>query len=209
MWKKALIFVGIIVVIVAGALTYLSYRVQDAEFWEAQIRTYEEEDRQHPPNPGLIVFTGSSSIRMWDTLEQDMAPLPVVNRGFGGAHFSHVDVYASRIVLPYDPRIVVIYAGDNDLAGWKDKTPQSVAVDFRAFTKKIHGSLPETQVLCISIKPSILRRRQWGKMQQANELLSAIADQDERIEYIDVATAMLDSEGKPLEGLFLPVTSVR
>lgn len=201
MWKRVLLILGIVLVLVAGALVYVIYRMQDVEFWEFQIRDYEESDQQHPPDPGIIVFTGSSSIRYWNTLEQDLAPLPVINRGFGGAHFSHVNFYAPRIVLPYEPRIVVIYAGDNDLAR-KHKTPQSVAEDFRAFAQMIHTSLPETQILLISIKPSILRRRHWDKMQQANKLLSTIAEQDERIEYIDVATVMLDGEGEPSKELF-------
>src|SRR5271165_5563318 len=85
-------------------------------FWEFQISAYEKADRKNPPKPGVIVFTGSSSIRFWESLASDMKPLEVINRGFGGSRVAQVNQYASRIVLPYQPRAVVLYAGDNDLS---------------------------------------------------------------------------------------------
>ena len=101
--------------------------------WESTIRKFEAHDRVQPPAPDAIVFTGSSSITFWSTLEQDMAPLPVINRGFGGSHMRDVVTYAPRIVVAYRPRAVVLFAGTNDIAGSKPKTAQEVYDGYRAF----------------------------------------------------------------------------
>src|SRR6516165_8948100 len=108
----------------------LLLRMQQADFWEFQIRAFEKADQVRPPQPGAVLFVGSSSIRYWRTLERDMAPLPVLNRGFGGSHLDHVLHYAQRTVLPYRPRAVVLYAGENDLSWPSRKTPDTVFQDF-------------------------------------------------------------------------------
>src|SRR5204862_7468203 len=102
-----------------------------AGYWESEIREFEKADQKAPPKPGVIVFTGSSSIRLWRTLRQDMFPLAVVNRGFGGAQIAHVSHYAQRIILPYRPRAVVLYAGVDDLI-W-GKSPEEVLIEFQHF----------------------------------------------------------------------------
>src|SRR3974377_2369893 len=83
----------------------------DPDAWHASIRRFETEDKVNPPTPGGIVFTGSSSFTFWLTMEQDMAPLPVINRGFGGALIDDVIRYIDRIVVPYKPKAVVLFAG--------------------------------------------------------------------------------------------------
>jgi len=108
----------------------------DPTFWEWQIRRFEREDLRRKPAMGGIVFTGSSSIRFWKTVEEDMAPLTVINRGFGGSQIHQVTYYAERIVLPYKPKIVVLYAGENDIAGVKfsrKKTAEEVLEAFKEF----------------------------------------------------------------------------
>src|SRR6266705_4529 len=108
-----------------------------AGYWQSAIREFEEADRTAPPKPGVIVFTGSSSIVFWRTLHQDMYPLAVVNRGFGGAQIVHVSHYAHRIILPYRPAAVVLYAGVDDLI-W-GKTPEQVLSDFQHLVGLIHA----------------------------------------------------------------------
>ena len=104
----------------------------DPNAWEGSIRKFEARDRDCPPASGGIVFTGSSSFTLWSTLEQDMAPLPVINRGFGGAFMGDVVRYADRIVLPYEPSAVVLFAGTNDIAGRHPASPRTVADGFAA-----------------------------------------------------------------------------
>ena len=171
-------------------------------FWEFQISAYEKADRKNPPKPGVIVFTGSSSIRFWESLASDMKPLEVINRGFGGSRVAQVNQYASRIVLPYQPRAVVLYAGDNDLSWPWSKTSEQVSGDFEQFVEIIHAKLPETWIYYVSIKPSIFR---WGnreKFNKTNELIVEYIRTQPRVQFIDVDAAMLDAQGKPRAELF-------
>jgi lysophospholipase L1-like esterase len=191
----------VVVALLAAAAWLAPRAMREAGFWEWEIRRLERRTREERPEPGGIVFTGSSSIRLWDTLGRDMAPLPVANRGFGGSHLEHVTHYAPRIVLPLEPRIVVVYAGDNDLAGG-DKTPESVAADFVALAARVHRALPRTRIVFLSIKPSRLRWERWPAMAEANRRIEEICEADPRLEYVDVATPMLDADGEPRPELF-------
>jgi lysophospholipase L1-like esterase len=118
------------------------------------------------------------------------------------SQIAQVNEYASRIVLPYRPRAVVLYAGDNDLSGPWSKTPEQVFRDFTEFVEIIHAQLPETWIYYISIKPSILRWGNWKKFKKTNELIAAYVRTQPRVQFIDVAPAMLDAQGKPRRELF-------
>ena len=172
------------------------------ESWEPSIREFERADRVHPPKIGSIVFTGSSSINLWDTLADDMKPLDVVNRGFGGSEISDVNYYAGRIVIPYQPRAVVLYAGENDLSGWWSKSPKRVVGDFKRFVEIIHSRLPDTWIYYVSMKPSPLRWNSWRKLRETNEMIAAFCRTQDRVQFIDVSGAMLDTSGQPRRELF-------
>src|SRR5258706_12230310 len=126
--------------------TIVIFRMQHAAFWKFQIAAFEKADRRHPPKAGAVLFTGSSSIRNWETLDRDMAPLPVINRGFGGAHISHVNEYLEQIVIPFKPQAVVLYAGENDLGWHSKKTPETVCEDFKTFVKSVQARSPSTRI---------------------------------------------------------------
>jgi len=176
--------------------------INSPRLWEHEIARYERADRRAPPPRGGIVFTGSSTIRFWKTLERDMAPLPALNRGFGGAHLAHVSRFAPRIVLPYAPVGVVLYCGDNDLGAWTGKDSDTIVGDFERFAETVHEALPRTRIHFVSIKPSRLRRAQWSEQQRANARIEAIARAHDRIEYVDVATPMLGGADVPPRELF-------
>ena len=171
--------------------------VGQSDSWEPEIRSFEQSDQTAPPKPGGIVFTGSSSIRLWETLSHDMKPLDVINRGFGGSQLDEVNRYVPRIVIPYHPRAVVLYCGDNDLAEPNRKSAETVLADFQRFVELVHGALPDTWIYYVSIKPSTQRWSRWPEMQRANSLIAAFARTHERVQFIDVSSAMLDSAGKP------------
>ena len=155
-----------------------------------------------PPPPDAIVFTGSSSITFWSTLEQDMAPLPVINRGFGGSHMRDVVTYAPRIVVAYRPRAVVLFAGTNDIAGSKPKTAQEVSDGYRAFVQVVHAALPATPIYYISITPAPSRWKHWPAVQEANRLIRTYTETDARLHYIDLTGVILGPDGKPNRSLF-------
>jgi lysophospholipase L1-like esterase len=167
--------------------------------WERAIAAYEGQDKVKPPPKNGIVFVGSSSIRLWDQ-SKSFTGLDVINRGFGGSELADSVHYAPRIVLPYEPRLVVLYAGDNDLA--LRKSPERVAADFRAFVKVVHAKLPRTRIIFLSIKPSPLRWRLADKMKDANARIEAYCKTDDRLRYVDVATPLLGPDGRPRPELF-------
>ena len=122
--------------------------------WERSIRTFERRDRLAPPTSAAIVFTGSSSIHFWTSLQRDMAPLQVINRGFGGAGMDDVVRYAARVVLPYRPRAVVLFAGTNDIAWPRPAAALQVFDGYRAFVQRVQADLPGVPIYYISITPT-------------------------------------------------------
>jgi len=169
--------------------------------WVSDIEQFEATDRVHPPVPGSIVFAGSSSIAMWETLDKDFGYFPVLNRGISGSMLADNVQSVYRIVLPYKPPVVVIYAGENDLV--EGETPERVLHDYQTFTSIVHRKLPATRVVFVSIKPSIARDSLMGKIRATNRLISNFTRTDKRLGYVDVFTPMLDSSGRPRRDLFL------
>jgi lysophospholipase L1-like esterase len=172
----------------------------DPARFESEIAAFETWDRQNSPPPGAVLFVGSSSIRMWQTAES-FPDLPVINRGFGGSHISDVNHFAGRIVLKYKPRMIVFYAGDNDIAD--GKSPQQVFEDFQRFVQIVHARLRDTPIVFISIKPSPSRWKLWPQVQEANALVEEFSKSDGRLVYVDAATPMLAPDGQPRPEIFL------
>jgi lysophospholipase L1-like esterase len=200
--------VGLIVLFVfllgTGVREYLVLTVlARPQDWESSIRKFEDDDRVNPPKPGGIVFAGASSIRLWGTLQAEMKPLDVINRGFGGSQYSDLNQYAKRIVMAYRPVAVVVYEGDNDLAAGSPKTPEMVANDAREFVGIVHSELPQTWIYIMSIKPSYLRWNEWPKMKAANKLIQDFVKTQDRVQYLDVATPMFYGQAKPPRDMFV------
>lgn len=169
--------------------------------YDGQIHAFEEADRKQPPPQGAIVCIGSSSMRGWKSIVEDLAPLTVIPRGFGGSTMKDAVHYADRIVIAYKPRAVVLYEGDNDL-GRGLTTPEELKDTFLAFVKKVHGSLPEARIYVLSVKPSISRWAHWPKMKEANRLIAEECAKNKLLTYVDVASGMLDDTGNPRPELF-------
>jgi len=170
-----------------------------ADRWEPAIRAFEAKDRKQAPAKGGIVFVGSSSIVLWD-LPKSFPGLDAINRGFGGSQLADSVRYANRIVIPYQPRVVVLYAGDNDLGS--GKTPQKVFDDYRRFVDVIHGALPKTKILYLGIKPCKARWKLIDKVRETNRLIAEFAAKDSRLVFIDVEKPMLGADGMPRPELF-------
>ncbi|HEX3997726.1 MAG TPA: SGNH/GDSL hydrolase family protein [Pirellulales bacterium] len=170
--------------------------------WEREIRAFEAADKKSPPPQGAVLFIGSSSIRMWKTLAQDFPDYKVINRGFGGSELADSVYYADRIVIPYKPRLIVLFAGTNDInAG---KSPQTVFDDFKAFVARVRGALPDTRIAYLSISPAPSRWSQADKQKEANRLIrDYIATEKKNLDYIDLWDQFLGPDGKPREDLFL------
>lgn len=172
---------------------------RDPSRFEHVIAAYESEHTTAPK--GAIIGYGSSSMRGWHkTIAEDLAPLTIVPRGFGGSTMNDAVHFMDRVILPLKPRAVLLYEGDNDVA---DRHPtEQIVSKYREFLTRLHKALPETRVYILSVKPSILRWKMWPAMQELNEELKKLAEADPRVTYIDVGTPMLGPDGKPRPDIF-------
>lgn len=169
--------------------------------WEGAITRYETQDAAHPPPRDAILCLGSSSMVGWhDLIAFDLAPLTVIPRGFGGSNTNDALYYADRVVLPYAPRAIVYYEGENDIA--QGVAPEQVAETFRAFVDKVHATLPECRFYVLSLKPSLLREALWPELRETNGLLRQACAADERLTYVDVSAGMFDGDGNLRTDIF-------
>lgn len=159
-----------------------------------EILRFAELDRESPPPACPVLFVGSSSIRLWSSLNEDMAPLPVLNRGFGGSTIAQSNMYFDRIVAPYRPRAIVFYAGENDLDG--GQSPAAVAAEFARFMDLKRSRLGATPVFYISAKPSKARYAQLDRQTQLNAAIRRLAGASKDLTFIDVVMPML-RDGQP------------
>lgn len=168
--------------------------------WAQDMARFAAMDAANPPPAHPVVFTGSSSIRMWSSLAGDFPGTPVLNRGFGGSQIRDATWYADNVAIRYRPRQVVVYSGDNDIdAG---RTPEQVVADFQAFVARVRRELPRVPIAWISIKPSLARVAQLDAQLEANALVEAAAADMRDVAFIDVFTPMLDADGRPRPELF-------
>lgn len=193
MTRSLLVLLGI------GSLTLAEEATDPHAKWEPAIAKFEAADAANPPEKGGVLFVGSSSIRLWD-LDKSFPKLGAINRGFGGSEIADSTYFADRIVTKYEPRTIVLYAGDNDVA--KGKSPERVHADFGAFVKRVRGTLPRTKIVYIAIKPSLSRWKLVEKMRKANAMIAADCAADELLVFVDIDTPMLGDDGKPRPELF-------
>lgn len=177
-----------------------SWKRPDPRRFKSRVEKLIADPSPVPQNP--VVFVGSSSVRLWDSLYRDFGELGVLRRGFGGSTVNDAVYYAKELVAQYKPRAVVLYSGDNDIAG--GLPAECVAEDVERFVDALrrHGS--QAPVYVVSVKPSPSRFRRWATIQQANDYLEDFAEREDRVDYVDVAAAMLDENGRPRAELFKP-----
>ena len=185
----------------ASTVSAQTQTIDPSRFDEA-IAAFEAKDNKMMPPEDAIVVTGSSSIRRWFQIEEDLAPLTVIPRGFGGSTMADLLHFADRIVLPYKPRAVVIYEGDNDTGSY-GVSPAQVINELNELTAMIHHVLPETRIYLISVKPSLARTEYWDVAQETNELYKKLATENDKIFYIDIATPLLNPDGTVMNDIFV------
>jgi lysophospholipase L1-like esterase len=171
-----------------------------AKDWEKDIAALEAKAAKAEYARGGCLFVGSSSIRMWD-LKKSFPELATINHGFGGSELSDSIRYAERIVIPFQPEVVFLYAGDNDIGN--GKSAEVVVKDFVTFAAKLRAALPGTQVVFLPIKPSLKRWALWPEMKKANSEIEMFTKTMAHLHYLDTATPMLGEDGKPMADLFM------
>jgi lysophospholipase L1-like esterase len=177
--------------------------IDDPKIWKSAIANFEQVDKVTlVNNQNRVLFIGSSSFRLWTSLEGDMEPLRVINRGFGGAKIHQINYYFDRVVMPYNPSRIVYYAGDNDLGWPSPKSPEEALEDFKVFMSLVHSKLTNAKVYFVSIKPSFLRKRNWPQMKVLNKLIREYSLEKSNLVYLDTATHMFDSNQELRDDIF-------
>lgn len=177
--------------------TYRGYKVR----FQSEIMSFMSVDSVKPPPKHSILFIGSSIFRKWKSLKEDMSPLPVFNRAFGGSRTHEVLYYMDKIVFPYEPKIIVYYCGSNDAGG---SVPAATVVkNITDFFNAVSHQLPETKLFFVSVNRSPARKAKWSGMDSINTMIRDFCLYSPQRRYIDVNVALFDSAGNPRTELYL------
>lgn len=175
---------------------------QQLPFWN-EIRNFKRQDSISFPVKNQILFVGSSSFTMWTDVHNQFPGYNILNRGFGGSSLTDVIKYADDIILPYHPKQIVIYCGENDLAASDTVSPFMVLNRFRSMYYLLNSVYPNIPLLYVSIKPSPSRAHLMNKMQETNKLIKRFLSKQKNTKFVNVYNKMLDSKGVPMNDIFL------
>lgn len=195
---NSLLNLSFVVVMLFGFLTTAA---QDPHRFKEQVKQLKNAEHHFQPNKKRAVFTGSSSIRMWNDLHQRFPEYNVVNNGFGGSHFSDLIFYYDELIRQFKPEILFVYEGDNDVAG--NKNPGEIMEDAKKLHQMIREDFPEVKIVFIAPKPSIARWNLKEQYERVNQKLERFANQKKNTEFADVWNAMLDENGLVFQDVFL------
>jgi lysophospholipase L1-like esterase len=185
----------------AFALAGAAQTYDRAKLWDAEIDSLTAIDLKQTPPQNAVLFVGSSSLRLWRNLRSDFPNIDFINRAFGGSRLEDVNYFFDRVVAPYNPKTIVLYAGDNDLND--GLAPDRVLKDFRKFAKLVRAKFPKAKILFISIKPSPSRWKLAETVRKTNELIKTEIGADKNARFVDVWTPMLGPNGEPKPEIFL------
>ena len=193
--------------LLVGFLTSCSvtnkYTREATKTWEKDILKFEQLDKSEKDPANAILFAGSSSIRLWSTLKEDVAPYPVIQRGFGGSKFSDLAVYAKRIVYPHQFKALVIFEANDITGSADDKSPEEVVKLFRKIVRTVRKKYPDQPIFVIEITPTKSRWEVWPIVKQTNQMLKESCGKMHNTYFIETASAYLNKDGEPRNELFI------
>ncbi|MES1225238.1 MAG: GDSL-type esterase/lipase family protein [Bacteroidota bacterium] len=199
---KGKLFAAFLIVFLLGLDSTVFAQKEQTPFWD-EIQAFKKQDSIQPQPQHAILFVGSSSFTKWKDVQDYFPGYPIINRGFGGSSLPDVIRYADDVIFPYNPKQVVIYCGDNDLAASDTVTAQIVFERFKILFSMIRGNFKGISIAYISIKPSPSRQKLMPKMLQANTLIKAFLKKKKNTAFIDVYQKMLTADGQPIDSLFI------
>lgn len=165
--------------------------------WQADIAKFVAQDLEQPSPKGSVVFVGSSSIRLWQTLASDMAPIPVVHRGFGGSRLFDAIYYSDELISKHEPSLVVVFSGSNDIAGEHPKSATEVRDLFRQLVQRLRWQDPQLTICNIAITPTLAREQHIPIVNEANRLIRLDCEADPKLAFVDPSIDLVDSSGRP------------
>ncbi len=175
---------------------------QSAPFY-SDIQSFKKHDSANFPPAHAILFVGSSSFTKWTDVQDYFPGYTIINRGFGGSSLPDVIRYADDIIFPYDPKQIVIYCGENDLAASDTATANMVFSRFTQLFDLIRNKMPNVPVAFVSLKPSPSRANLMGKMVDANTMIKDFLKNKNNTAFIDVYSKMLNADGTPIKDIFI------
>lgn len=171
--------------------------------WKTDIQQLLRLDSTTADPKNGVLFSGSSYIRRWTTIGRDLAPIPVINRGYGGAKLNDFAYYIGRIAKAHKPKAAVFYVG-NDIVGVPvDKTPLQVLNLVKNVTRQVQAIHPNLPIFWIQISPNPKRWAVWDKISEANTLIQHYCQQTPNVNYIETAFTFLGPDGKPIPALYV------
>ncbi len=188
-----LIFIFILFSLISNA--------QDPNRFSGQVEELAKKEYNFNPGKKLLLFTGSSSIRMWKDVQDRFPDFNVINNGFGGSHFSDLIYFYDELIKKHSPEIIFIYEGDNDIAS--KKWVCRVKRDAKKLHKNLQEDFPEKKIVFIAPKPSIARWHLKRKYERFNRKLNRYAGRKNNTEFADVWSAMIDENGQVFQDIFL------
>lgn len=191
----------ILFIIFIAFLPFYKTAAQDPGRFSSEITEFLNSDKKSLPASGCVLFIGSSSFRMWHSIATDFRKYCVINRGFGGSQISDVNYYFDEIAAPYNPQMVVLYCGENDLAAGKDV--EEVLGELKKFINKVREISDQIPILYISAKPSPLRWNLKNEIDVLNEAASQYCQSLDEVYYIDIFNPMLGKNGRPIPELYI------
>lgn len=200
---RSVIFSLLLVGFLASCNVAKKYTDEASKKWESDILKFEQLDKSEKDPANAILFAGSSSIRLWSTIKEDVAPYPVIKRGFGGSKFSDLAVYTKRIVYPHQFRALVIFEANDITGGKTDKSPEEVVKLFRNIVKTVRKKFADQPILLFEITPTKNRWTVWPVVRQTNQLLKETCGKLHNTYFIETASAYLNKDGEPRTELFI------
>jgi lysophospholipase L1-like esterase len=175
---------------------------RDPAQFENEIRAFETSDRTNPPPKDAVLFVGSSSIRFWTNLADSFPQFTTIRRGFGGSHLPDSTAFADRIMIPYRPAKIVLYAGENDIA--RGDSPEEIFDALKKFVTKIHTALPNTRIYYLAIKPAPIRWHLSPQERRANDLIRRYCARHKNLKFVNTWSATLNKDAEPDPTLYKP-----
>lgn len=200
--KKFHLAIGLFL-LATGALRAADDAAKRWEQYEPSFQAFAEWDRVTPPTRGGILFVGSSIFRLWANVAEQMAPLPVLNRAFGGSRTGDQLARFDQLVPRYAPKVIVYYCGSNDLNAKPADAPEKIFARFREFSERVRERFPATRVIYVSATRSPDRVGRWEQVDHYNALARAYCSATPGRTFVDINPAIVDANGHPRLDLYL------
>lgn len=180
----------------------LGHQISAQHVFQDEIDAFKKADAEKMPPAKAILFTGSSSFRLWTDVSDYFPGYTIINRGIGGSTLADLIYFYKDAILPYHPRQIVMYCGENDFAASDTVTVETVVTRFKQLYYLIRADYRKTPLAYVAMKPSPSRKHLMPKYESANKAIAAFLKKQKNTAFIDVYKNMLAPDGNPMNDIF-------